>query len=636
MHLLNLASKDLREHGVALGTMALGLCLAVYLIIKSSQLGSFSISSLEAVRKSLILLLPLITFILGNRLIVREYLGKTRLFVEALPTKRYKPLLQKYFFGLVYLLLLATAVVALSTLSSTFIDNVDSRRFYLILIKTLAIVFLYWSVVFCFSFCGFIRTILYLLLFGAIFLVNGIPNFDETAIGPFALLDEQLFTYERADFPWHDLAETAALGILFTVIGFAIALYNEGSLTEALSKPLSRRDFVATGILGFTLFVLLSSLYESWDKAPYNFGSGSIRHDDLPVSVFHIDDTYKEEGERMLEAIALAAKQLKTDYNIKRLPEIRLALDDTLEPHDFALDDIDGILITANYLDYDEYQIGVLQAAVFHQYFTRVTAQRVYYEPYHWFLDGVARWWTVHRVQDASDEHKQELLTRAVYASSLLKGTGELDLANHWQWLADKVGYPSAEAIAYSAILYLQNRYGENSLDALIDEILWHNYETGSGESWNEFLDPFEKRFARVVGVSWEVFLEEWQGFLGKTAQQPPYSNTLAKLPKFNTSISVELDAGGQRWILANYQPESDNLDFIGECVLRHAGLGPFDTEYVALIEDFNRVDCNAGELEHRVSSWYPEGSRVYVILEHESPLFHEPLRLDATRKTSP
>lgn len=635
MHLATLALKDIREHGIALLALAVGMCLAVYLLIKSSQLGDFSISTLDAIRRSLIMLFPLVVFILGNRLIVREYLGKTRLFVEALPTKRSKPLLEKYCLGLFYLFVVATLVVALSTSGSSFVDNIDSKRFGLILLKTLCIVTLYWSIVFCFSFCGFIRTVLYLLLFGAIFLINGIPNFDETTIGPFALLDRQLFTYERDVIPWQDIVETLALAALFTFIGCIIALYNEGSLTETLSKPLSRRDFVATAILGFTLFVLLSSLYENFDKEPYNFGEGSVRHEDLPVSVFHIDDSNKDEGKRLLDAMAAAAQEFKSTYNIARLPEIRLALDDTLEPHDLHLDDIDGILITANYIDYDDYQVGVLQSAMFHQYFTRTSAQRIYFEPYHWFLDGVARWWTVHKVQNSDIEHANEILKRAIFASSLFDNRDEYDLANNWQWMADKVGYPSSESMAYSAIVYLVQTQGKEKLDTLIEKILFSSYNTNSVESINEWKHPFENRFLDITGINWKVFLSGWQDWLETKASEPEFSEQLSQLPNFKTDISLELDENSQRWIVANYLHDF-STEFTGECTLRHTGLSPFDTEYVSLIDEFDSIACDQGQLGHRVSSWYPKGSRVYIILEYVSDIFHEPLRLNAARLISP
>ncbi|MBX2838763.1 MAG: hypothetical protein KTR35_18030 [Gammaproteobacteria bacterium] len=635
MHYGTLALKDIREHGLALLSMAVSICFAVYLLLKSAQLGAFSISTLEAVRKSLIMLFPLITFILGNRLIVREYLGKTRLFVEALPTKRYKPLLQKYVLGLFYLALVALMVVSISTFTSSFVDNIDTRRFLLILTKTLTIVLLYWSVVFCFSFCGFIRTLLYLLLFGAVFLVNGLPNFDETTIGPFALLDAQLFTYEREHFPWQDILETLGLAALFSIIGFAIALYNEGSLTEALAKPLSRRDFVATGILGFTLFVLLSSLYENFDKEPYNFGNNSVRHDDVPVSVFYIDQSYQSEGVRLLDAIALAAQHLKDDFNIKRLPEIRLALDDTLEPHDLALDDIDGILITANYVGYDDYQVGVLQAAVYHQYFTAVSGQRIYFEPYHWLLDGVARWWAVHQVQQTGEEQKNEILSRAVFASRLFETPDELDMANNWQWLADKAGYPSAEALAYSAIRYLVETYDQDTLATLTNRMLWNNYRSNSLESFSEYRFPFESRFEEVTSITWVDFQTGWLAWLEEQAKTPKINELLLQVPYFATDINVELDSNNQRWITANYT-QTNEQNFEGGCVLRHTGMSPFDAEYVSLIEEGDEIACDQGENTHTVSSWYPEGARLYILLEHNSPLFHEPLRLNAVRLTSP
>lgn len=82
---LNLVMKDVREHGISFVVLAVGFVLVVLIALVQQQSGAFSMSGFEVVRFSLITIIPLISFIVGNRLIVREYTGGTRRFISKNP-----------------------------------------------------------------------------------------------------------------------------------------------------------------------------------------------------------------------------------------------------------------------------------------------------------------------------------------------------------------------------------------------------------------------------------------------------------------------------------------------------------------------------------------------------------------------
>ena len=106
---LSLLLKDCREHSLALFSLGTGLIAVVLISLTQQRAAEFNMSSFEVVRFALMTVVPLITLIVGNRLIVREYSGGTRRFMESLPIKPATPLMVKLVMGWFYLCLLYTS-----------------------------------------------------------------------------------------------------------------------------------------------------------------------------------------------------------------------------------------------------------------------------------------------------------------------------------------------------------------------------------------------------------------------------------------------------------------------------------------------------------------------------------------------
>ena len=124
-------------------------CIVVFLLLLiQNKQAAYSMSTLEIVRYALLYLMPVVALIVGNRLIVGEYLSGTRLFVEALPLGPNLPLILKYVLGLVFLSGLALVMIALAARSASAADEITSQYLLLISGKTLIMMWLYWSIVF--------------------------------------------------------------------------------------------------------------------------------------------------------------------------------------------------------------------------------------------------------------------------------------------------------------------------------------------------------------------------------------------------------------------------------------------------------------------------------------------------------
>jgi len=329
---LSLLTKDIREHGLAMLLLGFGFILVVFIALEQQLSGAFSMSGFEVVRFSLITNIPLIAFILGNRLIVKEYIGGTRKFVEALPIKSYSPLLIKFLFGLVFIIGLCVLVVMIVAGTASAAENVDKTYLQLLLSKTSAIGLLYWSVVFFVSLTGRIRLVLYVLMGLALMYFINMPNIDETRFAPLALMDRQLFVFEREIFPWDELIETALIALGFVVAGFSLALLNEGSIAEQLGKPISRRDMVAFTLLGLGCLTVYTTLQKKWETPFYELSGAQVLRSSEPViAVSYIDEQYRDQAQRVVDSLKDILIDFKTDVGIDRIPQVQIVLNTKLE-----------------------------------------------------------------------------------------------------------------------------------------------------------------------------------------------------------------------------------------------------------------------------------------------------------------
>jgi len=515
MAFISLLAKDVREHRMSALILGAGCLIVVFLLLVQNSIAAYSMSAFEIVRFSLISFLPLVALIVGNRLIVNEYLNGTRLFLEALPVGAFVPLTLKYFLGFAYMAFIATVMVLLAAQQSGIADDVTPEYVQLILVKTWVMVSLYWSIVFCFSLCGYLRIALYLLVAAIVALLAYYPGLDASRFAPMALMDSQLFVYERDSIPWSQMGITLVLSAGFTAAGFILTRIGEGSVIERLAKPMTRRDYVALGVLA---------------------ASG----------------------------LALASALMDQNQRLSALPTVRLALTPSRDKHDIDYATYDGVFVAANWLEHDSFDNAIFDAVIMHGVLSAQTNGRSVFEPYHWILDGFTRWWVEQGSSELREAHRHELVARALF--TLDRDPQAVQLIENWQLTADRFSYPNAESLAWAAMVYLEQTQGRSTVIALANLFLNAYYVPAPG-----------------------------------------------------------------------YTAAADDVDLSdSSCRLKHGILGPFDTEYDVPDDDEDISDCTINGIAHTINSTYASGDRVYVALDYEGGLFHQPIRLHAQRITIP
>lgn len=643
MHIASLLGKDAREHAGTSLLLGAATLFIVLLALAQNEAGAYSMSSFEVVRFSLLSFLPLIALVVGNRLVVREYLNGTRLFVEALPIGRWSPLVLKYFLGLFYLSLLALLMLLMAASMAGLADEVDAQYFALLLLKTLTMVSLYWSIVFCFSLCGHLRVALYLILIGLVLLISFYPGIDPSRFAPFELMDNQLFIFERDAVPWWEISITLFISMTFTAGGFILSRVGEGSVADRLARPMTRRDLVALGILAMGGMIVWSSILEDTDVPSIGFtGDDVLRSNDPQVSVLYLEPEYRALAEPVFQRLVESLSEMRTRLGLVSLPPVRLSLDDSREKHDIIYSTLDGVFIESNWTEHDEYDNTVLETVVLHGLLSHASGGRAPFEPYHWILDGFTRWWAEQGVRPLNPEHAIELFARAAHARDRL---GDVDdLIQHWQLIADAAGYPSAEALAWSAMAYLESTHDTETVIKLANAFLTKPVGSSLLAAVRDRLSPVEERFEQVTGVEWQTFSEGWNRWLDEQVQSDAVMKFRERLPALEGRVISETDSGGIHRLVAGYavatgpgaKTESGLLALSGTCVMKHDLLGPFDTEFEVRDENERVSDCRIADDVHVLGSRYAPGDRVYVALEFESDLLHQPLRLHSERLSLP
>lgn len=643
-----LIGKDFREHGIA----ALGLLLAsialVALAIAQNRAAAFSMSPFEVVRFALITFVPLIVLTVGNRLVVREYLSGTRLFVESLPVGNLRPLLVKLALGTMFLAFLALILIGLCVLGSSAADDVTPQWLGLLYLKTLVVTTLYWSIVFCFSLCGHLRIVLYMVTLGMVALVAWWPPIDATQFAPFRLLERDLFVFERDVIPYADMGWTMALATGFFITGFLIARLGNGSVAERLARPMTRRDFVVLGVLLAAGAGLAGVIVEDRDREPIRFGNNTVlRVAEPAIEMYFASEEYRTPSEDFLANVQASVELLQARLGIDSLPIIRLALRPTREPHDIDYGTLDGVYVAANWLEHDSYDDSVLVAVVLHGLLTARTGGRAPFEPHHWVLDGFTRWWseTLGDPDALPMAHRDELLARAVFVAAHVGP--EADLVTGWQGIADEFGYPSAEALAFSAVLYIAETEGVDAVLALGRSFLNEPLGSSIVASFSDRRRPAWQRFEKATGLTRNDFMSAWASWLARQRIAPGVASRLALIPPLDPVFAVDTRDPAQPAIVAGYRTSTTQLtsealsDTAGvhedaRCVLRYGALSAFDYEYEVDDDDERESPCVADESVHVVSGRHGSGDRVYVALEFESPDFHQPLRLGSRRLVIP
>ena len=635
-----LLGKELRQHA-AIG-IALVLCLGgIFLLMLLGTLMRSETVSLMTTHARFLIFLTLGGMVLGNRLIVGEYYGRTQLFVEALPMRRWEMVALKYLLGLALLLLAAGASLAISAATSLSREAIDGQFLAIVAARTASYVFCFWSFFFAMGMIGRFRIPIYLAIVLAIFAVDEMTAFRLEHFGPIAVLDPSTLPFERETLPARAVGETLALGTGLIALAFLLALINEGSVAETLARRMSQREKAMIGILFIALMLALVFFEERRDKEPYAFTEEQVvRSETWPLEVLYLLPEKRDDAELLLGQLEDDLGALATELGWRVVPAVRVAYGSSLDAgiYDRAeLENNDGILVRANFVPSAGFDARDFSAHITALMLDDATRGRARFEPKAWLRDGFAHWWSLReRSADGVDpmacRDGNTTLPRALWATRSEPLTEEL--VAKWLRYRERHGEDLAEAVATSGLWALEALHGRDAVLRLAHAIFARESPENARELFYEWRHPLAVVFQEATEVDWSDFITEWNGWLERLRQTPECSRHLAAVPEGTGSIEIDAGTGAVRDLTYGFsftRPPAEGA----LVTLLHRRLTAFDTELER--RDLRRVEklWPAGEqsASWRLPGLYSRGSRAFLALEVESEALGCPIRLLAERR---
>ncbi len=634
-----LLMKELRQHGGAAALSTLLLVLAWLVARASFAQEARTLSALQLVSSFASLPLVAAALWLGHRLVVSEYYARTQRFVEALPIRRGLMALGKAAFGLALLEAWALLSLAAGVGMAARSEPIGGRFLAIMAARLALFVFALWGVVFLLGFFGRLRVVLAGALAVVVLILDRSTTWALEDFGPLALIDGQTFGFERQHFPGRALLEAAALGALGLAGGWGLARVREGSVVEALARPLAARELTALLVVGLTAVSAFFSFARERPPRPYAITTDKVvRRLDVPLVVAYFEDDLQPSAARLGEALGPALSAFRSGLGWSEpMPPVRVvhAPDaDPADPRTELLHAEQGLVLGVNLRGGGERPTEVA-AYVLHQLIWARSRGRAGREHRHWLLDGFAYHFALHGAAPAAPPLSgppDPSLLRALAAHRIVPVSGAALAAYHET--AERLGDPAANALAASGWRILEARVGRQRVLALA-RAAFDRRGTGDVRDYlHERRHPPAAIFAAATGVPWDNFLVDWTRTLAELARHPAAVAALAEQPSGRFEVRAD-GLSGRVWVAGALERAPAAGTF---CSLLHQRLPAFEAEIPTDYLERTRFlwTDGAGPFSRDLEAPYGSGERVYVALDCEPPALGLPLRLLSRRVAVP
>jgi len=617
--------KEFLQHiWVFVGSSAVLSLLGVFRWLSASS-DPLATSDMHAVAAVVLLFVPIVGAVLGHRVVVREYQGRTQLFLEALPLRRWEMVIGKYTFGLVTI----SSQVLVFVLGMALLMGETAPRFLLIVaLRSLGYVASTWSLFFSMGLLGRLRVTGYLTLAFGFFLIQSTTAFEIDRFGPFALIDSHSFPYERSELPLRALLESALASLALLSLGLGIALTHEGSVAERLARRASPREVVTICVLLFAEAAGAVWLVDKQKLAAFEFSTSNV----LKSPAGNAEIMYAWPALEPRAAVAAAAldqlgKRAASELGVVEYPAIRIAHNAVLarrEVKEPSGHETSAVLLEVN-LGAADFDLQHLTEYAAHAAFLRLSKQRAGFEPNHWLLDGFSSWWTSER--EPATAELQWL--RALVAARRVDL--EAETVTRWDRLMEATGESGAHALGFSLADVLGARHGKDKLFELaraviarptVDDFTSWLTQRSSGPS---------ARFVELTGETWPAFVAAWRRELSRRALQAPQAEVVTRILEDRAELRVEPSRVGADvvYTLAGPARVTDR-----ECAVLGVKQRPFDQYVTPELAQRRLVKWPAGEtrVEGRLRGQYQRGDRAWLAVECVVPELRSETRLRAVR----
>lgn len=467
----SLVGKELAEHWASMALIALFMCIGFLVALSREMFASDGSRPYEALQFFLITFVIVSAMILGNRLVVREYQGKTQLFLEALPLSRLGMITTKYLFGLLIILLPTLLMFGLVTLLSLRIDDLSGQFMAIVLSKTVLFAMSMYSFFFLMGLMGRYRVAIYILMTILAVVLSQFTKIEFDRFGPFALIDSR-FAYERLVFPTSEVIVTALLiGACLVVIGL-LTVTREGNVAAMLAEKMSYREKIFVTCLVFCIAACLMIFEEQVFKVPFDLPDALVASANVTeVKISNPGKEKQQKAQSIANSVAAEVSELVKFLSIEKLPPIFLVQRSDLDSNQYergVLKNADGILIRANFQHADWLEQDFLSWFA-GELIVATSEERTLAEPVRWVQDGFSFYWAQRQGYSHNNADTSKRDARVAYAMSL-----GFDKNDYHKWLTyrERVGDDIAEAMAWNGLETIRSIKGDEATRKFISRVL--------------------------------------------------------------------------------------------------------------------------------------------------------------------
>jgi len=559
-----LLRKELREHGVVLGALYL---LQALVFLGQRWRGDDGGGAFVPLRPFVLSMGALGALVVSNRLVVREYAGRTQLFLETLPVARWRVALVKFSLGAAAALLPVALAFVSCALSARGTEPVTARYLAIVGARTGVAMLVVFAFAFMAGMLGRYRLGLWLMLLLTAFTLEEKAKLPLRQVALLRLLGEDL-PFERHVFPVEALWAAGAFGLGCLAVAAALALAREGAVATFLAQRMTSREKVFFVGLSFA-YVGMWAVIDAREVRP-TFDLVDGRRAQVGRSTVGVAPSQAWRAAPAQQAADRAAQLLESFrewLGIDASVRLFLLPSQELDPDVFlraGLPKTDGVVIQAALAD-PALDVQAMDAFILGEYLNWYSRERAAREPMAWFAQGLVRWWVDRRTPGFLQ------LDHARAAFALPHGLTARDI-RQWATTQERLGECVSAAVAERLTETLVDRLGEARLRLGAQKALAQRPPDDVRGTWT---NPDPERVLGEAGLTLDELAAAAGGALD--ADRAAQSAALAGVPHWDAGFEVAPLEGGNVFELRHHLAATPPAEGVAYSV-RYQLLGPWTT----------------------------------------------------------
>ena len=609
-----LVRKELVELRWLLPALWLLLAFAQVATLKRSVLAG---SPMVAYQQLVTIMAPLMALLLANRLVVREYMGRTQLFLETLPVGRSQVIAVKWLLGAVLLLLPLAVCFAVTVAAARGQVLITPHYVALVAIRSFSFVLLVYSLAFAIGLTGRYRFLVWGVLFMCVVVAETQWQLAVSKWPPFFLVQESM-VYERKLLPLNAVLITCGAALALVAATFALALAAQGSLVVALSRRMTAREKAGVTIAILALLTVVSIVDVRKEKPVFVLQDAVQSENGPVVAVGESGDD--EAGRNLANTLSADLAHLHKYLALAQEPTLSVLPDDALDADVFqraALPSADGVVVRAAFGS-EQFDRDAFRAYALAAWLAWHTRERAGMEERRWLLDGFAQWMAL---RGRPERHETMALRAALAARLLQQQKISIDGALHrWLGVREQLGTCLSDALAWRMVSSMAQQMGAPQFQSFSRALLAVRPAPDARASL--FEPGLERLLANAKAPGVAALATRFEGVIA--AEQTRLAAKLQQLALPSASFKA-LPMEGSVYEVHYLVGKAGSAP--APFAVRYAELGPWDAALQG--EKLARVDSERSGV---LPASFERGARLFTAVDMREPQLGCNVRLAAQR----